>query len=227
MSLIDEYNQLYPEILNDTRYVYFACDDCIIIMEKLLDSITNESRSDIYDPLYATYMANKLKVVKIFKKYYPNDELDSVTSIEFCNIMKYEVGKIIISDCTLMYYKSIICSMYHESYHCCYTGKYISWYDNGCMCERGNYKEGNKEGLWEYFYSNGQQSMKVVYSNGIIVEKLEFDKFKENQNMQIVNYNPINNESFIQYYANIIYPYLIDLIVFFNIEFNLFKKIKK
>ena len=44
----------------------------------------------------------------------------------------------------------------------------IEWYyENGQLEKKGNYKEGLREdGLWEYFYKNGQLSYKYNYKNG-------------------------------------------------------------
>jgi TonB family protein len=38
-------------------------------------------------------------------------------------------------------------------------GQYISYYKNGELREKGQYREDKKSGIWEEFYKNGQQKM--------------------------------------------------------------------
>ena len=45
-------------------------------------------------------------------------------------------------------------------------GLYESFYENGQLDYRGNYKNGKKEGLWESYYTNGQFRRKENYKDG-------------------------------------------------------------
>ena len=47
---------------------YKKCGDYIVTMKKLPDTITNESRRNVVDPLYAKFRADKLMVVSIEHK---------------------------------------------------------------------------------------------------------------------------------------------------------------
>ena len=57
-------------------------------------------------------------------------------------------------------------------------GLYESFYENGQLDYRGNYKNGKKEGLWESYYTNGQFRRKENYKDG----KLDglWERFYEN-----------------------------------------------
>ncbi|MGB9697739.1 MAG: toxin-antitoxin system YwqK family antitoxin, partial [Ignavibacteria bacterium] len=39
-------------------------------------------------------------------------------------------------------------------------------YDNGNLYSKGNYKNGVKEGSWEYYYNNGNLQSKGNFKNG-------------------------------------------------------------
>ena len=43
------------------------------------------------------------------------------------------------------------------------VGKYEEYYENGQLREKGNYKDGNKDGLWIRFYKNGNIKERKVY----------------------------------------------------------------
>jgi antitoxin component YwqK of YwqJK toxin-antitoxin module len=50
-----------------------------------------------------------------------------------------------------------------------YSGKYIRYHDDGTLSkvyEKGSYLNGNKNGVWEEYYDNGQLLSKCSYLNG-------------------------------------------------------------
>lgn len=49
------------------------------------------------------------------------------------------------------------------------NGKYIKIHSNGNISVFGRYKNGNKEGVWKSYFSNGSKSSKVKYRNDTIV----------------------------------------------------------
>ena len=46
------------------------------------------------------------------------------------------------------------------------NGKVVSYYENGQLRERANFKDGKEEGFWEEYYENGQLKSKVNYQEG-------------------------------------------------------------
>ena len=44
-------------------------------------------------------------------------------------------------------------------------GLWVYYYDNGQVSSRGDYKVGKKDGTWVYYHSNGQLSYKVTYQD--------------------------------------------------------------
>ena len=66
MDKLDPYVTKY----NDSSYVFKSCSrDWIVVLQKLPDTITNESRS-VVDLNCAKFRANKLFVVDIIHKFY-------------------------------------------------------------------------------------------------------------------------------------------------------------
>ena len=49
-----------------------------------------------------------------------------------------------------------------------YSGEVIVYYDyeNEDKYFEGNYKDGKEDGLWTYWYRNGQLEKKIIYENG-------------------------------------------------------------
>lgn len=45
-------------------------------------------------------------------------------------------------------------------------GPYETFYENGQLVEKGNFKNGKPEGLFEEYYDNGQLKTKGNYKNG-------------------------------------------------------------
>ena len=46
-------------------------------------------------------------------------------------------------------------------------GQYEIWYSNGQIWTSANYKDGNLDGLCETWYENGQQWVRVNYKDGV------------------------------------------------------------
>ena len=57
-------------------------------------------------------------------------------------------------------------------------GFWESYYENGQLNWKGNYKNDNLDGPWEYYHKNGQLSFKGNYVDG--KEEGSFEHFKEN-----------------------------------------------
>jgi len=62
-----------------------------------------------------------------------------------------------------------------------YSGKYIRYHDDGTLSkvtQKGSYKNGQKDGVWESYHNNGQLSSKVSYLNGNL--NGVWEKYREN-----------------------------------------------
>jgi antitoxin component YwqK of YwqJK toxin-antitoxin module len=166
--------------LGDDKYVYKSCGNYIVVLEKLIDSKTNECRFNIADYKYAKYRANKLKTILIINKFDPSDAIMEIQNS--CYKEKkvvYRTGEVIeIGDydydlnavCTrgIHYFKTIEQSFFWEllRFHPTYAGTWIEWYDNGTKCSEGEYKEGKQKGKWIYWHTNSTKCSEGEYKGG-------------------------------------------------------------
>jgi antitoxin component YwqK of YwqJK toxin-antitoxin module len=183
----------YTKISNDdgfdslsSKYVYKKCIDhtnksiqCLVILEKLDVTITNENREYVTNARYASFRADKLKVVAIINI---NDVLNTrpclLTSfrINYISVMTiYEVGKTVHSNFFdnelnnvhsggIHYFKTIEPAyFYSKNFQEKYTGQYHCWSDNGSLICEGHYANGFRSGLWTYFYSDGKKLSEGSY----------------------------------------------------------------
>ena len=51
-----------------------------------------------------------------------------------------------------------------------YTGVAVEYHDNGQLSFKGNYKDGELHGLFEYFDEEGNLTETVTYENGVEVK---------------------------------------------------------
>lgn len=121
--------------LTDNKYVYWKVVNCIVVLEKLKNTITNESRSDVMCKEYALFRANQLSVVKI---------IDIMTQESFNGIKKrryYEVGEIVedydydenvndVHSNGIFYFLRLEPAFYYNK-KVDDNETYVQWYDNG------------------------------------------------------------------------------------------------
>jgi antitoxin component YwqK of YwqJK toxin-antitoxin module len=128
----------------------------------------NESRTDVKNPKYAKFRADRVKVICIFSKLNPNIKINAIenTSYKKRNLT-YIVGRYIgVSNydnnlnnvCApgIHYYKSVEAAFYHEiTYNTIYTGKYCVWLDDGSKYAEYNFVDGKQHGIYTEWYENG------------------------------------------------------------------------
>jgi hypothetical protein len=152
MSLhLDKIKEKYKTYLESSKYVFKYCkeysyinhkyNDTIIILQKLEDTLTNESRKDVVDEKYAKFRANKLLVVLIFDINDLNIEYESIINILQIKTI-YKKGEIVFPDnfdknlnkvCSngIHYFKTIDAAFYYSGIQSGYTGIWIRSNDNG------------------------------------------------------------------------------------------------
>ena len=168
------------EYADNDKYVFKSCNNYIVVLEKLEDTVTNESRTNIVDPKCAKYRANKLKILLIIHKFYP---LNIITEIQNSSYKEkkivYITNEIIEIDdydynlnevCTrgIHYFKTIEQAFFWEllKFNPKYTGKLNVWYDNGNKWREVEYKEGILEGKWIIWHENGNKMSEGDYKEG-------------------------------------------------------------
>src|SRR5438128_1956435 len=134
-------------------HLYKSCQgDYIVVLKKLDDTKTNESRKDIVDPMYAKFRANKLMVVRIYNKH-TGEEVNSIknsvyhtkkityTCNEVVEVTNYDGNVDEICSTGIHYFKCEEAAKFYEHVMSenatlkevkqSYTGPYKQWSSNG------------------------------------------------------------------------------------------------
>ena len=162
---------------SDSDLCYKSCGDYIVTMKKLPDTITNESRKGIVDPLHAKFRADKLLVVSIEHKE-TGERIDRIQNTSYKgNQIWYEVLKeasVIDYDpdpdqvCApgIHYFLSRDAAFYWENP--VEDGFYRSWYENGQKREECTYVNGMWHGIYQSWRNNGHKLEECTYVKGIL-----------------------------------------------------------
>lgn len=129
----------------------------IVVMQKMDDTDTNESRNDVKDKRFAKFRADKLKVVNILDVNNPTITKKAIVNTynhddEFLLVTSYEVGKIVVPHefdrdddmiCSggIHYFRTLIAAYFYRENPIDFTGRWFEFYDNGIAimlaCENG------------------------------------------------------------------------------------------
>jgi len=212
--LIDAIREKYPD--NTGQFFFKSCGTYwIVVMKKVGDTITNQSRLPLDDPnrSFAKYRANKLAVVDIICKFNPNETTDQISNTYYKNhTVKYIKGSIVVPNsfdwninkvCStgIHFYETIECAFYFELKKV-ENGKCTRWYDSGQKSSEGEYINGEKNGKWTYWYDNGQIELEGEYLNGEKNDKWTY-WYKNGQKKKEGEYlNGKQNGKWIEWYQN-------------------------
>jgi hypothetical protein len=152
-----------PVWLSKYRYndgfVFKSCGNYIVILQKLSNTKTNETRSVIHNRRYAKCRGDMFRVVDIVYKFDPcnaTKNLISVQNTSFAKKITYEVDKIVSAD----RFDNKLDTIYsHGIHYFCsykaafffefdkwipydYTGKHYAWYDDGSIMYMRRYVNG-------------------------------------------------------------------------------------
>jgi antitoxin component YwqK of YwqJK toxin-antitoxin module len=176
MNIIDNLTQKYS---SEEGYVFKSCStDWIVVLQKLPDTKTNESRSGIKDSMYAKVRANKLLVVDIVHKLTGQITNEIVNSVHSDKIITYKTNEVIeasdfdnnldeICSTGIHYFKSVESAFYYETPDD-YRGQHKCWYDNGNLIGTCWVVNGKSDGPCTTWYKNGQLHRKYTFKNGIL-----------------------------------------------------------
>ena len=195
--MLERINELYKQYISDPMYVYKCHEHWIIIMKKITGSflfrtaatITDESRA-VSDKSTAKYLADKLLVILIFNKHNPVETCDMITSIrlmtkheryKFQN-QTYKVGNIVGTELSEGHYLSTVGIQYFKNINVAYflnkidgyTGKRITYYEDGEILKDRQYYNGKKNGDYMHYYNTGKLIEKRSYVNGILGERIAY-----------------------------------------------------
>lgn len=128
--------KVYPHLAKN--FLFKSCErNWIVVLEKLPDTKTNESRH-VFDERYAKYRANKLKVVLIFNKHSPKETKSEIYNSVFeKKKLLYKSGEIVEADSFDTFFDNVVTNGIHyfktlePAFHQESKSGYLQWYDNG------------------------------------------------------------------------------------------------
>ena len=166
--------------------LFKSCEQYIVVLQKLDDTITNESR-EVFDKTRAKYRGNKFMVLDIINKYEDEDEeeggeatISCVTS-DYSSKFVYRKNEIAECEDYNQDNKIVCCSGIHfyldwtTAFHhnlvrfkmnnFNYTGKYYEWFDDGRLKFESYYIAGKKNGEEKEWHSTGVLRSHFNYLN--------------------------------------------------------------
>jgi len=148
--------------------VFKSCEKYIVVLQKLDDTITNESR-EVFDKTRAKYRGNKFMVLDIIDKY--GDESPSNISSDYVSKFVYRKNEIaecenynqdnkIVCSSGIHYYLDWTTAFHHnltsfKFHNSNYTGKHYEWFDDGRLKYESYYIEGYQNGEVKEWYNTG------------------------------------------------------------------------
>ena len=161
--------------MSNDALCYKSCCDYIVTMKKLSDTVCNESRENVFDPLYAKFRADKLLVVCIKHKK-SGKTIDKIQNTSYYEQIWYEVSKKVsvtnycgdinkICAPGIHYFLSLERALHWDSKPI--NGSYRRWYDNGAKLENATYTNGDLNGLYQLWYCDGKKREECMYYRGV------------------------------------------------------------
>ena len=157
----------------DKSIVYTHVKNYIIFLKKLNDTITNEMRNNVVNPLFALFRGDKFKVCLILHKDYNN------IPKYIKNITDYKKNIIfIIDEIVTCNFDKNLDNVYGDGIHyiknfhslcnsfSVNTGYQIEYYENGMKFYEGFYRNNKKNGLHIMYRRNGKKFYDTMYIDG-------------------------------------------------------------
>jgi antitoxin component YwqK of YwqJK toxin-antitoxin module len=177
--MLDQCIEFCKQYESNPNIVYKRCGNYIVVLKKLEDTITNETRSNVADPMYAKFRADKLETVCIFSKNNPTVQLKSIENTNFrekklyiaeqvVSVNNYDFNMNIVCTRGIHYFKTIIAAFYYNLELGGYTGHHITYYDNGNKYRKCEYVDGILHGQFTEWHDNGNKRLEYVKKYGIM-----------------------------------------------------------
>lgn len=156
--------------------VYKSCQNFIVELELLSDSITTLYRKNVVNIDCAKYRCDKAKVLSIVSKYDSSIQLYKIYS-DYDPKFIYIKGKI----ARVTNFNPDINEVCAEGIHFFCTkepamfrnltiinGEYKSWHENGQLHKKVTYVDGEKHGEYKEWYDNGRLYEQSLYNLGML-----------------------------------------------------------
>ena len=157
--------------------VYKACRKSIVTLQLLPDSVTNESREGVVDPLHAKFRTNKVRVISMVQPF-TKELITKDTSLRDHSFI-YKIGEIVqttfdddineVCASGIHYFKTEETAVSYYVLHKNIKtpdGTWREWYASGQPESEMTYKNGTLDGIWRWWYENGYRKSEGTYKNG-------------------------------------------------------------
>ena len=171
---------MYAKYINDAKYVYKKCrNDLIVVLKKMDDTITNETRTSVVDSRYAKFRGNCFYVELIISSTAPQYTFTSANSIHVGNF-EYVTGTLVkaarydpndddICAGGIHYFKDIRGAYYYAHlvarFPINFSGVKRTYYDNGQLATRRTFVNGIINGIEVSWYENGKLRYQCNYAD--------------------------------------------------------------
>ncbi len=159
-------------------FVYKACRNSIVTLQLFPDSVTNENREGVVNPLHAKFRTDKALVVSMVDPFV-QEAITEDTSL-YDQKFSYKVGEIAVTTfdndinkvCAsgIHYFKTeetAISCYVHQQKDIKPDGTWRWWYESGQLQSEETYKNGKLDGTtWREWYESGQLQSEETYKNG-------------------------------------------------------------
>uniref|UniRef100_A0A6C0EA05 Uncharacterized protein n=1 Tax=viral metagenome TaxID=1070528 RepID=A0A6C0EA05_9ZZZZ len=174
MTTLEQISDKLKVYIENPLCVFKKCDDSIVVLRKLEDTVTDELRSNIVQRNFATFRANKLYVEKIIDIETLEDVIEVINTIYPHKHLTYIEGKVIeekhfhLTNTEGIYYFLTLEPAYSIGYQKA-THKVLWWYYNGNKMYEAEYKNGEKHGKYTHWNVDGTIKESHYYDNGKII----------------------------------------------------------
>lgn len=158
-------------------YVFKSCDDWIVVLERTINTKTNENRDNVFDKRYAQFRGSKFIVKDIIHKSNPKETIEMVKSTSYVKTAIYKIGDIVKPDvydncannvCSngIHYYNDYEAAMTYEGYKDP-DGPHRRWHTDGHLREESYLRHGKFHGVLKLFDESGQPVEDSSWNNGV------------------------------------------------------------
>lgn len=127
--------------------------DYIIVFMVPDDAVSNPI-VEVKDAEFATYMANRLKVISIINKHFGSSYHNKVVNTKVKPPVTYTVNETIGSDSDQIYHYKSFERVFYFNVMKNHSDKWCSWHHNGTMAELYEYKESKMDARWTKWFDN-------------------------------------------------------------------------
>ena len=88
----------YKDYISNKKNVFKSCHNCIVVLQKTIDTKTNEKRKGVVNEEFASFRGDIFKVILIFDRHSPLLNFSEIKNSMYGEKVNYVVGQLVRSD---------------------------------------------------------------------------------------------------------------------------------